>query len=331
MKSKATLKNISDLLQISISTVSRALKDHPDIAEQTKKKVRELAEIMDYEPNAFAIYLRTNASKLIGLIVPEISNFFYHSFIAAVEEEARSKGYSLMILQSGNNTETESANLKFCKLNRVAGIMVALSSDTSDFSGFSRLEESGIPVVFFDKVPDSQEFTSVCVADADAGAMAAKAIIDKNRQNVLALFGSLTLSITRKRLKTFTAEFKKLAPQTKLNVAHTINSSEAFEQSLSRLKKKDRPDTIFCMSDEILIGSLKAIQQLNLSVPEDVAIIAISNGFIPTLFKPEITYIETSGGALGKKAFSTMLNSIVHGISSKEEIVPARFVEGGSM
>ena len=331
MKSKATLKNISDLLQISISTVSRALKDHPDIAEQTKKKVRELAEIMDYEPNAFAIYLRTNASKLIGLIVPEISNYFYHSFIAAVEEEARSKGYSLMILQSANNTETESANLKFCKLNRVAGIMVALSSDTSDFSGFSRLEESGIPVVFFDKVPDSQEFTSVCVADADAGAMAAKAIIAKNRRNVLALFGSLTLSITRKRLKTFTAEFKKLAPHIRLNVVHTINSSEAFDQSLSGLKKKDRPDTIFCMSDEILTGSLKAIQQRNLSIPKDIALIAISNGFIPTLFNPEITYVETSGSELGKKAFESLLQIIMHEAPPSEVIIPARLIEGGSM
>ena len=331
MKSKATLKNISDLLQISISTVSRALKDHPDIAESTKKKVRELAEIMDYEPNAFAIYLRTNSSKLIGLIVPEISNFFYHSCIAAVEEEARALGYSLMILQSANNPETELTNLKLCKLNRVAGILIALSTGTSDFSAFRRLEELGIPIVFFDKVPPTKEFMKVCLADEDAGRMAAKAIIEKKRGNILALFGNLTLSITRKRLEAFTDYIKKSGSGIKVQIEYADNSEEARDLTLLHLKKKVSPKTVFSMSDEILIGSLKAIQQLNLSVPEDVAIIAISNGFIPTLFKPEITYIETSGGALGKKAFSTMLNSIVHGISSKEEIVPARFVEGGSM
>jgi LacI family transcriptional regulator len=331
MKPKATLKNISDLLQISISTVSRALKDHPDIAEQTKIKVRELAEILDYEPNAFAIYLRTNASKLIGLIVPEISNFFYHSFIAAVEEEARLKGYSLMILQSANNTETESANLKLCKLNRVAGIMVALSTGTSDFSAFRRVEESGVPLVFFDKVPEDQGFMKVCVDDAIAGAMAAEAIINKNRKRVLAIFGNPTLSITRKRLNTFSAAFKKLAPETKISIVHAGNSEDALNLTLSELKKKDRPDTVFCMSDEILTGSIKAIQQLKLSIPANISLIAISNGFIPSLFNPEITYVETSGAALGKKAFESMLNILQHEAAPAEVIIPARLVAGGSL
>jgi LacI family transcriptional regulator len=331
MKSKATLKNISDLLHISISTVSRALNDHPDIAESTKKKVRELAEIMDYEPNAFAIYLRTNSSKLIGLIVPEISNFFYHSCIASIEEEARALGYSLMILQSANNPETELADLKLCKLNRVAGIMIALSAGTSDFSAFRRLEESGTPIVFFDKVPPAKQFITVCLADEDAGRMAAKAIIEKKRGNVLAIFGNPTLSITRKRLDSFSGHMKKSEPDLKVQIGYAGNSEEAFDLTFLQLKKKDPPKIVFCMSDEILIGSVKAIQRLNLSVPDDVGIIAISNGFIPTLYKPEVTYIETSGSALGKKAFASMLSSLLQGSSVKEETVPARLVEGGSL
>ena len=331
MKTKATLKNISDLLQISISTVSRALKDHPDIAEQTKKKVRELAEIMDYEPNAFAIYLRTNASKLIGLIVPEISNFFYHSFIAAVEEEARLKGYTLLILQSANNPETESANLKLCKLNRVAGIMVALSGGSGDLSAFRRIEESGIPLVFFDKVPDDPGFMKVCVADEQAGSLAAEAIIRKKSKKVLAVFGNPTLSITRKRLDSFSDEFKKSAPHTKIITIYANDSEEARNKTAIELKKKDCPDTVFCMSDEILTGSLKAIQQQNLSMPTDIGIIAISNGFIPSLFSPEITYVETSGRELGKKTFSSMLQVLLHNAPPTEEILPARLVEGGSL
>jgi len=331
MKAKATLKNISDLLQISISTVSRALKDHPDIAEQTKKKVRELAEILDYEPNAFAIYLRTNASKLIGLIVPEISNFFYHSFIAAVEEEARANGYTLMILQSANNTEIESANLKLCKLNRVAGIMVALSTGTNDFSAFRRVEESGIPLVFFDKVPDEQGFMKVCVDDAKAGTLAAEAIIINKYKKVLAVFGNPSLSITRKRLTAFSAEFKNKAPKTKIMTVHANNSKDALNLTLAALKKKDPPDTIFCMSDEILTGSLKAIQQQKLCIPEDISLIAVSNGFIPSLFNPEITYVETSGAELGKKTFESLLQIILHEAAPMEVIIPAKLIEGGSM
>src|ERR1051326_4960550 len=105
MSHKTTLKHISEQLHLSVSTVSRALKGHPDISLETREKVMHLAALLEYEPNTYAISLRTNKSKLFGLIVPEISNFFYHSFIASVEEESRKMGYSLLILQSGNSLQ----------------------------------------------------------------------------------------------------------------------------------------------------------------------------------------------------------------------------------
>jgi len=141
MKPNTTLKKISDKLQISISTVSRALKNHPDISEHTKQKVKELAELMDYEPNSYAISLRTNNSKVFCIMVPQISNLFYHSFIGAVEEEARLHGYSLMILQSGNDPEIEIANLKLCRQNRVAGIFVSISNSTTDIQPFLKMAD----------------------------------------------------------------------------------------------------------------------------------------------------------------------------------------------
>lgn len=170
------------MLQISISTVSRALKDHPDIAKETKRKVRELAEVMDYEPNAFAVYLRTQQSKVLGLIVPEISNFFYHSFLAAVEEEARKQGFSLLILQSSNDPSIEEANLKLCKLNRVAAIFVALTPDTNDIAVFKRIMVSGIPIIFFDKVPEDPHCIKVTMADTEIGKLAAKTIYNKKKE-----------------------------------------------------------------------------------------------------------------------------------------------------
>src|SRR5258708_607502 len=114
-----TLKKISEILGLSISTISRALKDHPDISDRTKQRVVELATTLDYEPNANAINLRTSHSKLFGVIVPSISNWFYNSFIASVEEESRRNGYSLMILQSGDDPLIELTNLKLCRQNRV--------------------------------------------------------------------------------------------------------------------------------------------------------------------------------------------------------------------
>jgi LacI family transcriptional regulator len=213
----------------------------------------------------------------------------------------------------------------------VAGIMVALSTGTNDFSAFRKVEESGIPLVFFDKVPEEPGFMTVCVDDDIAGKMAAQAIILKKSKKVLAIFGNTTLSITRKRLKTFSAEFKKISPKTKIIFAHAENSEEALNLTLSSLKKGDRPDLVFCMSDEILTGSIKAIQQQKLAVPKDISLLAISNGFIPSLFNPEITYVETSGAKLGKQALESMLDRILHDTAPTEVIIPARLIKGGSM
>jgi LacI family transcriptional regulator len=307
------------------------LKDHPDIAQETKRKVRELAELMDYEPNAFAVYLRTNESKVLGLIVPEISNHFYHSFVAAVEEEARKKGYSLMILQSGNDPATEEANLRLCKLNRVAGILVALTSETRDLSVFQRIGSSGIPIIFFDKVPEDTNCIKVCLADREIGKLAAKTINSKGRKNVLALFGNPNMSITRKRKQGLVDELKKLSPFAEIATLTANNTEESMRLAIAALDSKNKPDTIFCMSDEILTGVIMAVNRKKLVMPHDIAVIAISNGFIPMLSSPEITYIETSGHVLGKRAMQTFSEILEKGITKKLDVISSKLVEGGSI
>ncbi len=331
MNTKATLKNIANILGISISTVSRALKDHPDISLETKKKVRELADLMDYEPNAFAVYLRTNESKVLGLIVPEISNYFYHSFVAAVEQEARKKGYSLIILQSANDAAVEEANLKLCKLNRVAGIFVALTSETRDMATFDRIKASGIPIVFFDKVPDEANYVKVCLADREVGKLAARTIHKKNKKKIFALFGNPNISITRKRKQGLVDELKKLSPFVEIATATANSTEEAMQSTLAILDHGNRPELIFCMSDEILTGTIMAINQKGLRIPSDVSVLAVSNGFIPKICNPIITYIETSGTVLGKKAMKTFMEVIEKGITKKLDVIESKLVEGGSI
>jgi len=326
-----TLKKISGVLGISISTVSRALKNHPDISEKTKRKVIDLAQTLDYEPNVNAIHLRTNNSKLFGLIVPSISSFFYDSFISAVEEDCRNNGYSLMILQSGDDPAIEMNNLKLCRQNRIAGLFACIASQTKDVQQFMKLSETGIPVVFFDKVPDFVNCNKVCVADADAAAIAAKAIIAKKKKKVLAIFGNKELSITKRRLHAFkeVMEEKNAAPD--LMIVYAQSSHEARIVTNNYLSKKNKPDAVFCMSDEILIGSVKAIQELKLIIPEEISLITISNGFFPTLFHPKITYVETSGYQLGKLAFTRMMACIGGSTFMQELSIQSTLVEGGSL
>lgn len=314
------------MLGISISTVSRALKDHPDISDKTKQRVTELALALDYEPNANAINLRSSKNNLFGLIVPTISNFFYDSFIAAVEEECRRNNYSMMILQSGDDPVVEQENIKLCRQNRIGGLFACITSQTSNFEPFFKLHNIDVPVIFFDKVPDDSRANRVCVADAASATIAANTILEKKKKKVLALFGNQNLSITKKRLEAFQ---KTTGKKTKLIIEHVNNAEEA--QQATSLALRENPDTIFCMSDEILTGSMKAIQQAGLSIPGDIAVIAISNGFIPKLYFPEITYVETSGYKLGKLAFSSMMACLGGSTFLQELTIECLLVEGGSI
>ena len=307
--------------------MSRALKDHPDISSATKEKVHALANSLDYEPNAYAIQLRTQSSKIFGVIVPAIANLFYDSFIAAIEEESRKNGYALMILQSSNNTENELNNLKIFRQNRVSGVFACLSAHTHNLEVYEKMSDRDIPVVFFDIVPKDNKYIKVRMADERCAIIAAENIIQRGAKRVLALFGDPALSISQKRKQAFQQFMEKYAPKTHCTYEHTYSSLEAeaaFKKHLSKAQK-------FAMTDEILIGVMKAIQALNIKVPKEMGVISISNGFIPSLYHPNISYVETSGYELGKLAFVQMLANLKGGKTLSELTVDARFIEGGSM
>lgn len=324
-----TLKKISEVLGISISTVSRALKNHPDISTKTKQRVVELAQTLDYEPNANAIHLRTKKSQLFGLIVPTVSNFFYESFISSIEEESRKNGYSLMILQSADDPANEIENLKLCRQNRISGLFACISSKTENIEPFQKLRDLDIPVIFFDKVPEIGNCNKVCVADAAAATIAANAIISKKKKKVLAIYGDDHLLISKKRKAAFTDTINQNKNKIALISDFARSSYEA--ELLCNKYLKQKPDTIFCMSDEILLGVMKAIQKTKMLVPKDISVIAISNGFIPTLYYPEITYVETSGYKLGKLAFSSMMACIAGSTFIQELTIESMLMDGGSL
>jgi LacI family transcriptional regulator len=325
-----TLKRISEVLGLSISTISRALKNHPDISDATKKRVNELANTLEYEPNMNAISLRSKTNKVFGLIVPTISGFFYDSVISAIEQECRKNEYSLMILQSSNDVEIEKNSLRICKQNRVSGLFVCLSTQTVSMDAFEKFKEAEIPLVFFDKVPEGKNYNKICIADEHAAKLAAELLLQKNKKNILAIFGNENLSITKTR---FTAFQKIISLQKEAVVFNEYcNDSEAAKKITHHFyAKKKKIDGIFCMSDEILIGVMKCLQELKINIPEQVGVITLSDGFLPKIYTPEITYVETSGYKLGKLAFTKMLHC-VNGIGEIEEMfITAPLVKGKSL
>jgi LacI family transcriptional regulator len=328
---QSTLKELAEILGMSISTVSRALKDHPDISKATKIKVKELAVMMEYEPNNYAVQLRTRQSNVLGIMIPTIDNYFYDSFIAAVEEEARVYGYSVLIMQSKDDLAIENANINLFRKNMVSGIFASVSIQTEDLGNYEKMLSQKIPVVFFDRVVELKGCTRVCLADELAAQIAAEAIIAKNKKNVLALFGHPNLSITQKRTMSLKNTFDAMAPETALTIDYPEGIAESKRVALKALTDGNRPDTIFCMGDMILIGVMYAVHELKLKVPEDISIIGISNGFIPTLYNPKITYVETSGYKLGKLAFLQMMDALKQEEIKTEVILDSMLVEGGSL
>jgi len=329
---EVTLKKLAEMLNLSISTVSRALKNHPDISTETKTKVKELASVLDYEPNTYAINLRTNNSKELGIVIPSISNDFYQSFISSLEEEARLYGYALIILQSGDSPVIELENIRRCKQNRMAGVFVSITANTSDVSQVLKVCDQHIPLIFFDKVPAFEACNKVCVDDMNAATLSAEALILKKKKNILSIFGNQQMSITQKRLKAFVETFNKYESKAQLIIKNTLSTDEAYQLVNHYLTNTDEKiDAVFCMSDEILIGAMKALQTTGLQAPKDVGVIAISEGVIPTYYFPQVTYIETSGYKLAKMAFSRMQACIAGSTYVQELKIGSILVEGGSL
>lgn len=330
MKAATTILQLSKILKLSPSTVSRALKNHPDIAPETRKKILELADKMDYEPNLNAVGLRTSDSKEFAVIVPNLSGFFYDSFISSVEEEARRIGYSLIVLLSGEDPATERDNVKICRQRRVRGVFVCITPTTTNLDHFQKLINVEIPVVFFDKIPQDVRFNTVRVADEQAARLAAEYIISKNKKRILSMFGNLKMSISEKRRSVFEDVFRHHDLTDRLILREATSAQQAERLVNEHFKGGEKPDAVFCMSDEILIGAMKAIQHSHIRYPEDTGILAISNGFFPHLYYPEISYIETSAAKLGKLAFRRAIECVEGDVSATDLTVEAVLVENAS-
>jgi LacI family transcriptional regulator len=331
MKPVTTVFELSKILKLSPSTVSRALKNHPDIAPETRQKVLDLAQKLDYEPNLYAVGLRTRNTREFVVIAPNLSGFFYDSFITAIEREASKAGYSLFILLSGDDPNVEIANLKVCKQRKVEGIFACITPRTEDISPFQKLQKLDIPVIFFDKVPPQSGFIKICVADEQAAMLAAEELIKSKRKKILSLFGDMHMSISKRRHDTFIDMFQKHGSSQELILDFATTTESARQIVFQSFEGPDKPDAIFCMSDEILIGVMKAIQMMELSVPDNVGVISISNGFFPTLYHPEITYVETSGQKLGALAFAKMMDYLGGTVVAEEFSVKSVLVSGGSL
>lgn len=261
-----------------------------------------------------AIHLRSGKSLTIGLIIPEISIFFFPSVIKAIEEEAHGRGYNLLVLHSNDSIDREIENAIICARMGVDGILVSLSRESTDLEHFQDNSLTGLPIVYFDKVLAEVKTHKVVVPGQDATIMAMRKLLALSPPpfEIYGLFGDPRLSITRDRVEGFTEALREKGIEVKSgNILYAYDAEGAAQHFKTIYKSKPRPGGLFVMSDEILSGVVQAASHLKANIPGDIAIVAISDGYLPNLVPYNIPYVQTSGYLLGKTASKLLFNLIM--------------------
>ena len=186
-----TLNDIAEKLNISITTVSKALKDYPDVSKKTKRLVKETASLLNYKPNSFAVNLRTKESKTIGLIIPEIVHHFFSSVINGIINQAEKKGYLVIILQSNESYELEKKQIDLLLAKRVDGILISLANESTDYSHLNEILNQNVPLVMFDKIAKLVNCSKVIINDRQAAAIATQHLIDIGCKHIAHFRGPL--------------------------------------------------------------------------------------------------------------------------------------------
>lgn len=306
--SQITIKDIAKELKISPSTVSRALKDHPDISDKTKKAVRDIAKKYGYRPNPIALSLLQNKSNIIGVVIPEIVHYFFSSVISGIEELASSHGYNVMICQSNESYEREIAAIQALSSSRVDGLLISISKHTNRFDHLKNLEDIGIPIVFFDRGCNEIETHKVVVDDFKGAYLAVEHLIKIGRRRIAHLSGPQNLSIGQQRLEGYKKALKKngISFDDKL-VISCDNFDEALKMTPGLLSLDNPPDAIFAVNDLTAAGALNVIKKNGLKTPEDIAIVGFSNERISTMTDPPLTTVDQHGYKMGQEAMQLLL------------------------
>ena len=310
---RITIKDIAKLLEINPSTVSRALKDHPDISQETRAKVKRIADDLGYVPNLQAISFRNRKSHLIGLILPDMNMFFFPPVISAIEEKVRQEGYNLIVLHSNNQLEREQENVRICQRLGVEGLLVSLTSESSTLDHFTEL---------VDQVNDEFDLPTVIIHDEAVAWEAVSHLANKGRKRICGLFGDPKLSISKLRKGGFLKSLQEfdLKVEERLLI-HAYDYNHAAKEVEKVLEKPDWPDAIFTMSDTLLVGAMMALQKFQVKIPEDIAIISISHGEMPRFFNPQVSYVQHSGTRVGATAIGLLFKLI-----EKESIPKVNYI-----
>ncbi len=329
--SKATIKDIAKALGVSVSTVSRALQDKPEISEDTKILVREMAKKLKYRPNSMAVALKTQKSYSIGVVVPQIVSAFYASVVKGIEQVANGLGYLVLVSSSNEDMNKEQKNVYGFIDHRVDGMIVSLSKATDKFDHIHYIQENDVPLVLFDRTSKEINVPKVVANDADAAYLAVSHLIDKKCKRIALLTGPEHMLIGRNRYRGYKAalENHRMEIDSKLIVRCNLTVEDAKEATLKLLQMETPPDAIFGINDEVAIGALFAIKEMGLNIPDDIAVVGFSNSNRSRYIEPTLTTMDQNPEKIGILAAKLLFEQIEGKLGkgeTKEIIVPATLI-----
>lgn len=307
----ATLKKIAKLLNISVSTVSRALHDHPSIGLTTKMRVKQLAKSLNYEPNQTAVYFQKGKSYTLGVILPELSESFFSAAISGIEDTAYKRNYTVLLAQSHDDEEKEKRLVEKMKNQRVDGLLISISKNTSSFEHFELLKKFNIPVVFFDRIPPVKNIHYVACNMETGTFEAVSFLLKKGHRAIGMINGPATLYATHERkegyMKALLKNRLKFDPSLMVNC--NLTEEDTIQAMDSLLKSKRKPTAIVTFNDYVALYAIRYARSLNIRINKDLDFVSYANlpiinymDYVPIASVEQFPYLQ------GQKATDILLD-----------------------
>ena len=324
-----TLEDIAQRLNISRSTVSKALKGRSDVSNKTREKVLSLAKELNYIPNLTAVYLRTQRTKTIGVIIPTLLNQFFSKVIIGVIEAAKKKGYLVITLQSNESFELEKKQVQLLMEKQVDGILISLSNQTNRFDHLNIIFQNEIPIVMFDKINKLVKCSKITIDDQQAAYNAVTYLIDKGYRRIAHFRGSLTPQNSIDRFlgykKALMDNNIKFDPSIVYLCDNNDDFNDGYTNAQKLLKEYTDVDAIFTITDVVAVGVLKCFNENGIKIPQNIALFGFSNWFMTSVITPSLSTVKQPDIEMGEKAVEVLIDEIE--IKEKEmPIIPKNIV-----
>ncbi|PWJ58454.1 LacI family transcriptional regulator [Dyadobacter jejuensis] len=307
----ATIKDVARALNISISTVSRALRNMPDVNQDTRQAVLRKVEELDYQPNQIALSLITQKTHTIGVIIPNL-DYFFSMAVRGIDDMALETGYTVMICQSNESFTREMVNTQRLMKGHVDGLIVSNASDSINTEQYERLLAKNFPIVFFDRANAQLNATKVILDNISGASQAVTHLIEQGCRRIAYLAGPANLSISQQRMIGYKDTLQKfgLTIDESLIVYSEFDRDFAYRSTLALLERPDRPDAIFAVSDRLIVGALLAIKEKGIKIPEDIALVGFNDEPVVSLLSPPISSVAQSAFDMGRLAAKLLVDQL---------------------